>query len=448
MSKILIKFPTRGRPEKFFNVLDQYINMSNNVNDIAFLVSMDADDAFMNNDTIISKLKSYKDKVKIVYFFGESKTKMQAINADIEKVNGWDILLLASDDMIPIVQGYDEQIRKDMEENFADMDGVLWYNDGGQNNINTLSILGREYYKKFNYIYHPDYISLWCDNEFTDVSIKLNKVYRSDKVIIEHQHPAWQKTNYDELYMRNESYYGIDQQTYERRSALNFNLPKKNVITFCVYGTHPMYSVGALKNAQLALKLYPDWICRFYVFKECEHLIPEIKKFPNTEVVFCNKKGSHYSMLYRFLPFGEKDVNYFMSRDTDSRLSYREKEAVDEWLSSGKSFHIMKDHPVYHRTPEYPLLGGMFGAKGGIVFDIQQRILNYISSNMDMHGMDQYFLQSIYNDFAKNDNLTHDCDFPSPRNVERDGIWFIGQPIDENDNFFGPADHYIETLNG
>jgi hypothetical protein len=48
--------------------------------------------------------------------------------------------MLASDDMIPVVSGYDQIIRNDMYENFKNTDGVLWYNDGGQTIITTLSI--------------------------------------------------------------------------------------------------------------------------------------------------------------------------------------------------------------------------------------------------------------------------------------------------------------------
>ena len=129
--------------------------------------------------------------------------------------------------MIPITMGYDEIIRQDMKNNFEDTDGVLWYHDGAQDRLNTLSILGKKYYERFNYIYHPDYISLWCDNEFTEVSIQLKRVYKSSKVIIEHQHPAWQKSTYDELYVRNESYYSIDQINYNKRSKDNFNLKLK-----------------------------------------------------------------------------------------------------------------------------------------------------------------------------------------------------------------------------
>lgn len=222
--KILIKFPTRGRPEKFFSVLDKYIDNAFDLSKIAFCISMDEDDRSMNNDAITSKLNSYKNKVKLVYFYGKSKSKIQAINADMDKIDGWDIVLLASDDMIPVVKNYDDTIRYDMNVYFKNTDGVLWYNDGGQNKINTLCILGKKYYDRFNYIYNPEYISLWCDNEFTDVSLILGRAYKSEKIIIEHAHPVYQKTNYDELYARNESYFNIDRETYQKRQKNNFDL--------------------------------------------------------------------------------------------------------------------------------------------------------------------------------------------------------------------------------
>jgi len=234
-SKILIKFPTRGRPAKFFNVLQEYIDKADDLSRIAFLISMDVDDSSMNNEPVREHFKHLGgNAVKIVYFYGNNTSKVQAINADMDKVTGWDIVLLASDDMIPVVRGYDTIIRSDMNDHFRDMDGVLWYSDGGQNNINTLSIMGKKYYDEFNYIYNPEYISLWCDNEFTDVSLALNKCYKSDKVIIEHQHPVYQKTNYDELYVKNESFFHVDKETYERRKERNFDIKKNNGILFSV----------------------------------------------------------------------------------------------------------------------------------------------------------------------------------------------------------------------
>ena len=45
-------------------------------------------------------------------------------------------------------------------------------------------------------------------------------------------------------------------------------------------------------------------------------------------------------------------------RDLDSRLSFREKMAVDEWVESGLRFHVMRDHPSHSM---WPMSGGMWG---------------------------------------------------------------------------------------
>jgi hypothetical protein len=218
---ILIKFPTRSRPDKFFSVLDQYIDNATDINKIGFLITLDTDDVLMNNQAVIARLQTYKN---LTYKFGDSKNKIEAINNDINSVNYWDILLLASDDMVPIEKGYDDIIRDDMRKYFSDLDGVLWYNDGTQDRTNTLSILGKRYYDRFNYIYHPAYISLWCDNEFTDVSIILNKVYKTDRVIIKHVHPNNCGGEYDQLYIKNELYFNQDEETYKQRKKNKFDL--------------------------------------------------------------------------------------------------------------------------------------------------------------------------------------------------------------------------------
>jgi hypothetical protein len=76
-----------------------------------------------------------------------------------------------------------------MKEVYPDTDGVLWFFDGWRKDLNTLCILGRKYYDRFGYVYHPEYKSFWSDAEFTDVATILNKQTFIDKVIIRHLHP-------------------------------------------------------------------------------------------------------------------------------------------------------------------------------------------------------------------------------------------------------------------
>jgi hypothetical protein len=46
--KLLIKFPTRSRKNKFFKVLRQYQNLCEDLDNTYFLITLDNDDESMN----------------------------------------------------------------------------------------------------------------------------------------------------------------------------------------------------------------------------------------------------------------------------------------------------------------------------------------------------------------------------------------------------------------
>lgn len=220
---ILVKFPTRGRPTRFIETLDLYYAKAEDLSKLKFLVSCDLDDESMNNVDMRKLLSGYKN---LSVVFGSNKSKIEAVNADIKIYSEcFDIILLASDDMIPVIDGYDEIIRRLMVDNFPDTDGVLWFNDGIQGiNLNTLCILGKKYYDRFGYIYNPEYKSFYCDNEFTEVSISLNKCLYVNEVIIEHKHFCVDETLLDKLYIINDKYAEFDRQTWLRRKSKNYNI--------------------------------------------------------------------------------------------------------------------------------------------------------------------------------------------------------------------------------
>lgn len=220
--KILVKYPTKIRKDKFFSTLDKYYSFANNIDNMFFIISLDYDDLSMNNDETFKKLNSYKN---LNYYIGESKSKIDAVNRDVDKYDEWDIILLASDDMIPQVKGYDDIIREKMKEHFPDTDGVLWFSDGFQKQaINTLCILGKKYYQRFNYIYYPEYKSCFSDNEFTEVANKLNRQVYFDEVIIKHEHPIWGYGDKDKIHTDNVVNWQYDTSVYNKRKSINFGL--------------------------------------------------------------------------------------------------------------------------------------------------------------------------------------------------------------------------------
>ena len=219
--RLLIKFPTRNRSKKFLEVLDLYYKNLNNIDLTEFCISIDEDDASMNNEEVLSVLDNYEN---LTTFISNSKSKIQAINADLEDMENWDIVLLASDDMIPQIKGYDDLIRENMKRYYPDTDGVLWFFDGNRRDLNTLCILGKKYYDRFNYIYHPGYKSFYCDDEFTQVGNKLGKQTFINDIIIKHEHPDMPqfRDKFDELYAKNNQYYQIDYNFFQLRKKNRF----------------------------------------------------------------------------------------------------------------------------------------------------------------------------------------------------------------------------------
>ena len=226
--KILVKFPTRQRPQRFFNALNRYQHLRT-TDDLYFLVTIDKDDKEMNNPNVINALKMWGN---LQYEIIESQGKIAAINSGINEFDKhYDIILLASDDMIPRVKGYDQIIIDAMKDNYPDTDGVLWFNDGNaKDELNTLCILGKKYYDRFKYIYHPSYKGLWCDNEFMDVANILGKQKYFEQVIIYHEHSAWNRSiPKDQLNVRDNNNYDIDQSNYELRKQNNFDLKTNSI---------------------------------------------------------------------------------------------------------------------------------------------------------------------------------------------------------------------------
>lgn len=217
--KLLIKFPTRGRSEKFFEVLDKYYEFLDDVDNTRFIITCDLDDSNMNNPKVKKKFTMYEN---LEVFYGESKSKIEAINSNIDD-DDFDIILLASDDMIPQMKGFDSKIKSDMKEKYSDTDGVLWYYDGYRKDLNTLCILGKRYYKRFGYIYNPEYKSFYADNEFTIVANILKKQTFIDLCIIKHYHPDITNeffNEYDETYLKNNI--TGDDLVFRKRASKNF----------------------------------------------------------------------------------------------------------------------------------------------------------------------------------------------------------------------------------
>ena len=209
---------------------------------------------------------------------------------------------------------------------------------------------------------------------------------------------------------------------------------KKQIISYSLWGTDSKYTIGAIRNAEAALEVYPGWICRFHIGSDVPHIIVQkLEEFENVEIVRRAEPCNWTAMFWRFEDASAPDVEVMISRDTDSRLTKREAAAVSEWLSTSEGFHIMRDHP-YHATE---ILGGMWGSRKGVVPNMKEMIGEYIKG--DFWQVDQNFLREKIYPLVKSSYCVHDEFFEKkPFPEAREPGYFVGQAFNADDSLCNP----------
>lgn len=238
--KLLIKIPTR---ERGFDWLQSYYTNLTNMNTHIHL-TLDEDEY---PDGEVPDF-GFPAELDLTFSIGPSDSKIDAYNRDIDWISkriDWDVIMLGSDDMLPQIRGFDQQIIEDMSWNYPTADGCLWYNtedsltelkkrykrnfawgsdEWKKRWICMLPVMGRRYYERFGYVYHPSYKSFWCDNEWTDVARQMGLITPVNLEIVKHFHPSWGggENAMDSLYSRNNKNFLIDQKNYHRRKLKGF----------------------------------------------------------------------------------------------------------------------------------------------------------------------------------------------------------------------------------
>lgn len=209
----LVKWPTRSRPNLFKQRFAQYRQDET----ASFLISVDADDPTMTSAAMLAWLD---EQPRTTVRIGNSKSKVEAVNDGLAETE-WELVILASDDMVPQRPDYAAHIADLFEQVFPEGDGVLHLNDGRVGRVlNTLCVCDRAYFNRFGYLYAPCYRVTHCDNEYQEVSERLGRAVYLPEVVIRHD---WIGDHGgDELLWKNEALSPEDGQIFERRKAAGF----------------------------------------------------------------------------------------------------------------------------------------------------------------------------------------------------------------------------------
>jgi len=229
--KILFKFTTKNRPEKFKQVFNNFFENVGNTENIVLLVSVDSDDEKMLSEDIQQFISSHPNSTSVRFVVGNPMKKVPAHSRDVELIHEWDIIMVIADDFVFPNANFSDVIRRKMFEHFPDLDGIINFWDGARpDDLCTHPVMGKKYYDRFNYVYNPEYYSFYCDNELTDVATNLGKIVNTRDVVYFHNHFSI-TGNPDELDLINDKDWQHDEELYKIRKLKNFFL--KNQIRVC-----------------------------------------------------------------------------------------------------------------------------------------------------------------------------------------------------------------------
>ncbi|XP_066971947.1 uncharacterized protein [Macrobrachium rosenbergii] len=139
--------------------------------------------------------------------------------------------------------------------------------------------------------------------------------------------------------------------------------PNQKVASFSVYGPFlSKYYLGIEYLLPRLLKLYPGWNMRLYHRmnlsdpKVNEWVCGLACQYPHFDL--CDAENLHIlgnvtnstGRAWRFGPLGDKFVDRFIIRDTDSPILQREVDAVQEWITEGTRhlYYLVEENGTIH----------------------------------------------------------------------------------------------------
>lgn len=214
--------------------------------------------------------------------------------------------------------------------------------------------------------------------------------------------------------------------------------PNQRIVSFSVFGkadkTGMKYFKFLRENAVKINQFLPGWVMRLHHNIDVE--TPEHKLLCE---VYCSyswvdlcdvsslwrtlskrRKNKNFDLrpvtgeqvfnlnrrIWRFLPLLDPQAYTVLTRDSDALISHREAAAIQQWLNSNYTFHVMRDHQAHKAH----ILAGMFGVKTHQRRDLVEgltRVLVVLGKNQK-YDTDQTLLSKIFWPTVMHDVMAHD----------------------------------------
>lgn len=209
---ITIIHPSRSRPEQAEATIKLWLGNATHKDQIQYILSVD------HNDKDLKRYKAIAERNGINTHIALNKSAIEAINRAARKAQG-NILIVVSDDFL-CEEGWDEKLLKELE---GKEDYLVKTRDGIQPTLVTLPILDKKYYNRFGYVYSPDFVHMFCDQEMTSVAMMLGRLIKLD-LFFEHIHYSTGKFKKDAISERNDKSWNQGKKVFNEHLKTNFGI--------------------------------------------------------------------------------------------------------------------------------------------------------------------------------------------------------------------------------
>ena len=168
-----------------------------------------------------------------------------------------------------------------------------------------------------------------------------------------------------------------------------------NVFSFCLYGPeNPKYYRGLLENIFLAGMYFPDWKVYVYYAPDVEESMVRHLEVCSSVVLRATGVCGPINMIHRFYAIDEDGVDLMMVRDADSRMHWKDRWAICEFVKQPQFVaHTIRDN-IEHTAD---MMGGLWALRKTAGLNMHAEYAAYTIDVTKGHrnGHDQNFLSDV-----------------------------------------------------
>lgn len=217
--RITILHPTCGRKEIAMKTMFKWLSLADKPFGIEYIFSVDNSDSDIWHSRIDLFPKTFSTTImSCTVVKNDNRSAIDAINNAAKMATG-DLLIVVSDDT-DCQCNWDTKLLNNIR---GRTDFLAKTVDGLQPTLVTMPVMDRIYYKRYGYIYHPDYKHMFCDQELTAVAIMTGK-YIKLPILFEHLHYSAGLSAKDDINIKNDATWHQGETLFNERLKNNFGI--------------------------------------------------------------------------------------------------------------------------------------------------------------------------------------------------------------------------------